>query len=44
MAAMSNGNNGSSPITIEIGGREVFKAVQDEANNYSKRTGRPAFS
>ena len=44
MAAMSNGKNGSSPITIEIGGREVFKAVQDEANNYSKRTGRPAFS
>lgn len=44
MAAMSNGNNGSSPITIEIGGREVFRAVQDEANSYSKRTGRPAFS
>jgi hypothetical protein len=44
MAAMSNGNNSSSPITIEIGGREVFRAVQDEANSYSKRTGRPAFS
>lgn len=42
-SAMSNGSNGSSPITIEIGGREVFRAVQDEANNYSKRTGRPAF-
>lgn len=44
VAAMSNGNNGSSPIKIEIGGREVFRAVQDEANDYSKRTGKPAFS
>lgn len=34
---------GSNP-TIVIGGREVFKTVQEESAAYSRRTGKPAFS
>lgn len=35
--------NGQQNITIQIGGREVFRAVRDEAKREQMRTGVPAF-
>lgn len=36
-------NNRSGNITVNIDGKAVFSAVQTQANNYERRTGRPAF-
>ena len=41
--AMSRSGGNKQPTIVQINGREVFRAVQDESTAYSKRTGQPAF-
>jgi hypothetical protein len=41
--AMSRSGGNKQPTIIEISGREVFRAVQDESSAYRRRTGQPAF-
>lgn len=41
--AMSRSGSNKQPTIVQINGREVFRAVQDESTAYSKRTGQPAF-
>ena len=41
LSTQSNSRNGN--ITINIDGKEVFRAVQSQADSYERRTGRPAF-
>lgn len=43
MDAMSRSGGNKQPTIIQINGREVFRAVQDESSSYTKRTGQPAF-
>ena len=43
MDAMSRSGGNKQPTIVEINGREVFRAVQDESTSYRKRTGQPAF-
>lgn len=41
--AMGKTSGGSQPISVQINGREVFRAMQDESYSFKKRTGQPAF-
>jgi hypothetical protein len=41
--AMSRSGGNKQPTIVQINGREVFRAVQDESTAYSRRTGQPAF-
>ena len=41
--AMSRSGGNKQPTIVQIIGREVFRAVQDESTAYSRRTGQPAF-
>lgn len=41
--AMSRSGGNKQPTIVQINGREVFRAVQDESTSYRKRTGQPAF-
>lgn len=41
--AMSRSSGNKQPTIVQINGREVFRAVQDESTAYSRRTGQPAF-
>lgn len=41
--AMSRSGGNKQPTIVQINGREVFRAVQDESTAYIKRTGQPAF-
>ena len=41
--AMSRSGGNKQPTIVQINGREVFRAVQDESTSYQKRTGQPAF-
>lgn len=41
--AMSRSGGNKQPTIVQINGREVFRAVQDESTAYSMRTGQPAF-
>ena len=41
--AMSRSGGNKQPTIVQINGREVFRAVQDESTAYSIRTGQPAF-
>lgn len=43
MDAMSRSGGNKQPTIVQINGREVFRAVQDESTAYSRRTGQPAF-
>ena len=43
MDAMSRSGGNKQPTIVNINGREVFRAVQDESTAYSRRTGQPAF-
>ena len=43
MDAMSNSRGGNQDIAINIDGREVFRAVRNENNNFRRRTGVSAF-
>ena len=43
MDAMSRSGGNKQPTIVQINGREVFRAVQDESTSYRKRTGQPAF-
>ena len=43
MDAMSRSGGNKQPTIVQINGREVFRAVQDESTAYSIRTGQPAF-
>jgi hypothetical protein len=43
MDAMSRSGGNKQPTIVQINGREVFRAVQDESTSYTKRTGQPAF-
>lgn len=43
MDAMSRSGSNKQPTIVQINGREVFRAVQDESTAYSRRTGQPAF-
>ena len=42
-AMSKTSGSGQQPITVQINGREVFKAVQDESYSFKQRTGQPAF-
>ncbi len=37
------GNRNAQKVVVQIDGREVFSVVRSEANNYTRRTGQPAF-
>lgn len=41
--AMGKTSGGNQPISVQINGREVFRAMQDESYSFKKRTGQPAF-
>ena len=41
--AMSRSGGNKQPTIVQINGREVFRAVQDESSAYTRRTGQPAF-
>lgn len=41
--AMGRSGGNKQPTIVQINGREVFRAVQDESTAYSIRTGQPAF-
>jgi hypothetical protein len=41
--AMSRSGGNKQPTIVQINGREVFRAVQDESTLYRSRTGQPAF-
>lgn len=41
--AMSRSGGNKQPTIVQINGREVFRAVQDESSSYRRRTGQPAF-
>ena len=43
MDAMSRSGGNKQPTIVNINGREVFRAVQDESSAYTRRTGQPAF-
>ena len=43
MDAMSRSGGNKQPTIVQINGREIFRAVQDESTAYSRRTGQPAF-
>ena len=43
MDAMSRSGGNKQPTIVQINGREVFRAVQDESSAYTRRTGQPAF-
>ena len=43
MDAMSRSGGNKQPTIVQINGKEVFRAVQDESTAYSRRTGQPAF-
>lgn len=41
--AMGRSGGNKQPTIVQINGKEVFRAVQDESTAYSRRTGQPAF-
>ena len=44
IALAKNGNNSGGDIVINIDGNEVFRVVQNKANEFTKRTGLEAFA